>query len=121
MAVRLRCLLVAAPLAMLVGAALALAATAEAGVTARDREMVARPTRGGVPRFDADGIHGAADAIDAAVAGTPSSAPGQPVRAAARASLPRPHLVTRLDSTAAGRRAGGLPAPPARGRAPPRR
>lgn len=124
MSVRLVRLLALVPLVVFLGAALARAASPEGDVTARDREVVARLTRGGVQRFDAEGNHGTADGLDAADAGTPSTstpAPDQPMTAAVPGRLPRPHLVTMLDILAARLHAGRPSVPPARGRAPPRR
>lgn len=125
MDVRLLRLLVAAPLVVLLGAVMALAATPDGHVTARDREVVARLTRGGVQRFDADGSHGALDGVEAADLDAPSPAPApapdQPMTAAAPGSLPRPDVVTMLDIPAVRPRTGRPSSPPARGRAPPRR
>lgn len=122
MAARLFRLFVAAPLVVLLGAAMALAAAPEGDVTARDREVVARLTRSGVQRFDADGSHAALDVLDAA-AGTPSPTPAaEPGMPAAGSSLrPRPDLFTMLDIPAVRPRTGRPSASPARGRAPPRR
>lgn len=125
MDVRLPRLLVAVPLALLLGAVMALAATPDGHVTARDREVVARLTRGGVQRFDAEGSHGVPDGIEAADLGTPSAtlapAPGQMLTAAGPGLLPRSDVFTMLDIPAAGPHTGRPSAPPARGRAPPRR
>lgn len=125
MTVRLLRLLAAAPLVVLLGAAMAMAAAPEGDVTARDREVVARLTRGGVQRLDAEGSHGVPDGIDAADPGTssatPAPAPDQQMLAAGPGTQPRPVLVTMLDSPAVGPRTGRPSAPPPRGRAPPRR
>jgi hypothetical protein len=117
--------LVAAPLVVLLGAAMALAAAPDGHVTARDREVVARLTRGGVPRFDAEGSHGAPDGVEAADLGSaspaPAPAPGQMMTAAWPDVPPRPDVITMLDIPAVRPRTGRPSAPPARGRAPPRR
>jgi len=116
MDVRLLRLLVTAPLVVLLGAAMALAASPDGDPTARDREVVARLTRGGVQRWTAD-------ANDGAGVGAPLSAPApdQQMTAAGPGLLPRLVLVTMLDTPAAGPRTGRPSAPPSRGRAPPRR
>ncbi len=123
MDVRILRLLVAAPLVVLLGAAMALAASLDGDVTARDQEVVARLTRGGVQRFDAEGGHWTADANDGTGAGAPWSAPApnQQMMAAGPGLLPHLAPVTMLDTPAAGPRTGRLATPPSRGRAPPRR
>jgi autotransporter translocation and assembly factor TamB len=125
MDVRLLRLLAAAPLVVLLGAVMALAAAPDGHVTARDREVVARLTRGGAPRFDAEGSHGVPDGVEAADVSAPSpalaTAPGHMLTAAAPDLPPRADVITMLDIPAVGQRAGRPSAPPARGRAPPRR
>lgn len=116
-------LAVAAPLVVLLGTAMALAASPDGDVTARDREVVARLTRGGVQRFDADGSHCPADASDTTDAGAPSSepAPAPSLAATVFRLLPRSAVVRMLDVPVAATHTGRPAAPPSRGRAPPRR
>lgn len=118
-------LAVAAPLVVLLGTAMALAASPEGDVTARDREVVVRLTRGGVQRFEADGSHGPADPTDVTEGGAPSSEPGPgltPAMTAAGFRLPpRSDAARMLDTPVAAPRPGRPAAPPSRGRAPPRR
>lgn len=122
MDVRLLRLLVAAPLVVLFGAAMALAASPQGDITARDREVVARLTRGGVQRLDAEGSHGAPDGIDAADLSprAPETAPHQSMVADYAWSLPSPVFDTLPDSPAVARRVDRRAVLPSRGRAPPR-
>ncbi len=116
-------LLVAAPLVALLGAAMALDAWPDGDVTSRDRELVARLTRGGVQRFETDGGHWSADAVDscdpssatlAQAAASGAATASAPVRA-----VPAPSLSTMLDVPTTRQTARRLAAAPARGRAPP--
>lgn len=119
--------LAAAPFVVLLGTALALASSPQGDVTARDREVVARLTRGGVQRFDTDASHGASDATDVTGAGAPAPAspsapaPAPTLTAAPPGLPPRADVLTMLDVPAIDPREGRPSAPPARGRAPPRR
>ena len=121
-------LAVAAPLVVLLGTAMALAASPDGDVTARDREVVARLTRGGVQRFDAEGSHWSAEASDASdltEAVAPSSEPGPELAPSLAAAVfrlpPRSAVVRLLHVPVAATRTGRPAAPPSRGRAPPRR
>lgn len=117
-------LLVASPLVALLGVAMALAAWPDGAVTAREREVVARLTRGGAQRLDADGGgHWTADAADLADTIAPASAPVSDAGLASTGAidLPAPMHVTMLDTPAVRRHRGRAAAPPGRDRAPPRR
>lgn len=102
---------------------MALAAWPDGNVTSRDRELVARLTRGGVQRFEADGGHWSADAVDS---GDPSALLAQAASSGAAAAsapvrtVPAPSLSTMLDVLTPRQPDGRAAAPPARGRAPPR-
>jgi hypothetical protein len=120
--VRLIHRLLAAPLVVLLGAAMTMAAWPDGDVTSRDRELVARLTRGGAQRLEADGGHWTADAIDLADTATAAMAPGGIPDALAGApvhSVPPPSRFTMLAIPAARQQAGRAAAPPARDRAPP--
>ena len=118
-------LFAATPLVALLGAAMALAAWPDGEVTSRDRELVARLTRGGVQRLEADGGHWSTDAADSGdavldthAARTSSSAA---IASALVRAVPSPSHSTTLDGPASRPPADRLDAPPARDRAPPRR
>lgn len=125
MVTRLTRLFVAAPLVVLLGASMAAAASPEGDVTTRDREVVARLTRGGMQRFDADGSHGILDGLDggtpATLSTTTATTPDQQTTATAAGLWLHPGLVTMLGVSAGRPRVGDRCAPPTRGRAPPRR
>lgn len=117
-------LLVATPLVALLGVAMALAAWPDGDVTVREREVVARLTRSGAQRLDADGGgHWTADAVDLADTTTPASAPASHAGLASTGAivLSAPMHVTMLDTPAVQRHRGRIVAPPGRDRAPPRR
>jgi hypothetical protein len=114
MTVRLLRLLVAAPLVVLLGAAMARAAWPEGDVTARDRELVARLTRGGLQRLEGD-------TLDVGDSATTAAARPSPLACATRAVPPRPVVARMLDTPHIALRAGRPSSPPERGRAPPRR
>jgi hypothetical protein len=117
-------LIVAAPLVALLGAAMAVAVWPEGDVTSRDRELVARLTRGGAQRLDADGGHWTSDAVDHAEARPSVHVPTTSrvaLASAPRGTVPAPSACTRLDAPVCRDRAGRAAAPPARDRAPPRR
>lgn len=124
MSERLLRLILALPLVALLGAAMAVAAWPDGEVTGRDRELVARLTRGGAQRLEADGGHWTADAIDLADTG-PATAATDPlpdaVLTAAVAGASAPSVVAMLDRPATRRPAGRRVASPRRDRAPPRR
>jgi len=116
-------LLVVAPLVALLGAAMAFAVWPEGDVTNRDRELVARLTRGGAQRLDADGGHWTADAVDLAEARPSAHVPTTSRVALAPAptgSVPAPSACRLLDLPACRARAGRSAGSPGRDRAPPR-
>lgn len=116
--------LVATPLVALLAAAVALAAWPDGDVTARERELVARLTRSGAQRLDADGGgHWTLDAVDLADTLVPTATPAPDAGLAATGvAAPRaPMHVTMLDTPAVRRLRGRPVAPPGRDRAPPRR
>lgn len=103
-------------------AALALAGWPDGAMAGRDRELVARLTRSGVQRLDADGSHWTADATDLADTISPSPHPAQPLLTAGAVAAVAAPLHSTLLAAATVRRAVPQPvAPPGRDRAPPRR
>lgn len=113
----------AAPVVAILVVGMTMAAWPEGPVTGRDRELVARLTRGGVQRFDADGAHWAADALDGHDAGAPAAdvgAPGVTLAAEPRIAAAAPSAFTTLAPPVIRLRPGRPAHPPGRDRAPPR-
>lgn len=116
-------IIVAAPLVALLGAAMTVAAWPNGDATGPDRDLVARLSRGGVQRLDADGAHWTADVVDHALTVPSADAPVVAREALVRTpatTLATPSAFTRIAPPAARRLAGRLAAPSRRGRAPPR-
>lgn len=117
-------LVVAAPLVALIGAAMTLSARPAADLTNRDRELVARLTRGGVQRLEADGGHWSADAAGSGDVSPATYLPTSSVAAMIAApvrTVQAPSQSTRLDTRSLPQPAGRGSGPRARDRAPPRR